>query len=378
MTVSYWRQATTSAPMRADVCIIGAGIAGLSSALWLSRRGLRTIVVERHTIGHGASSRNAGFLMRGAAENYAEAIDQLGRQTARHVWQLTEQNLALLRAEGAEGLSSYQRVPSCLIAFDEKEATQLRKAATHLREDGFDTTWVESGTDTLWRRAAPLGGLINPHDGACNPVELLAMLRAKLDIPVLENQEVVALEPDGAGIRVVGTSVQVVAPRVLVCTNAFAPGLLPELTDHITPRRGQMLAAHAPDVRLDAAYYVNRGSEYIRQAADATIVVGGCRTLFADAEVGLEDRTTRDVQGAIEAFARRIIGDDLTVLARWSGPMGFSPDGLPLIGQVRPSIWFCGGFTGHGMSMAFITARDAVAAMLDGAPTPFDIDRVTR
>lgn len=376
MTISYWRRAATRAEMNADVCVVGAGITGLSSALWLGRRAVRTVLVERHTIGHGASSRNAGFLMRGAAENYAEAVRLYGRDTARRIWLFTEENLALLRAEGVETLPSYRRIPSCLVAFDEKEAAQLRTAANQLREDGFETSWVESGTDTMWRRAAPLGALINPSDGACNPVELLELIRASLDTPVVEHQEVLALEPADHGVRVITTDCVVNAARVLICTNAFTPTLLPELAPHITPRRGQMLAARAPDVRLDASYYVNHGSEYIRQAADGTIVVGGCRTHFADVEVGLEDCTTRQVQGAIEAFADRVIGPEYDIIARWAGPMGFSPDALPIVGEVRPNVWFCGGFTGHGMSMAFLTARDAVAAMLDGTEALFPFSRL--
>src|SRR5207244_9845848 len=103
-----------------------------------------------------------------------------------------------------------------------------------------------------------------------------------------------------------------------------------------------------------------------------------------------EDVTTPEVQGALEAFAAAMFDIDraaLNVVSRWSGAMGFSPDGLPLMGPVRVetdpepawepgSVWFCGGFTGHGMSMAWRTAHAAVGAMLDGSPNPFPLSRV--
>jgi glycine/D-amino acid oxidase-like deaminating enzyme len=59
----------------------------------------------------------------------------------------------------------------------------------------------------------------------------------------------------------------------------------------------------------------------------------------------------------------------IRVVARWAGTMGFSPDGMPLVGPVgaSDSVWFCGGFTGHGMSLAYRTGAGAVAAMLDGS-----------
>jgi len=381
MTVSYWRRSGRLGEIQADVCVIGAGIAGTGAALWLERRGVRVVVVERHAVGAGASSRNAGFLMRGAAENYAEAVRRHGLERARDVWRLTEENLALLRAEGIEALPGYRRVPSCLVAFDEGEAGQLRNATSRLREDGFDVGWVESGGDTMWTRASPLGGLVNPHDAACQPVELLAMLRSKLRAPVVEHQEVVGIRPEGEGVGVDLTDGVVHASKVLACTNAYASTLLPGLGEMVRPKRGQMLAARKQGVRLDCSYYVNRGSEYIRQTPDGTIVVGGCRTLFAEEEVGVVDETTSQVQGAIEAFAGRVIGEGYEVVARWAGIMGFSPDGLPLVGPVEGAwasgaVWFCGGFTGHGMSMAFVTAREAAGAMIDAEVTRFPLSRV--
>jgi glycine/D-amino acid oxidase-like deaminating enzyme len=68
----------------------------------------------------------------------------------------------------------------------------------------------------------------------------------------------------------------------------------------------------------------------------------------------------------------------LPITARWAGTMGFSPDGLPLIGPAggASSPWFCGGFTGHGMSMGYQAAHEAVDAMLDGREPMFSVARV--
>lgn len=70
----------------------------------------------------------------------------------------------------------------------------------------------------------------------------------------------------------------------------------------------------------------------------------------------------------IERYADELIGPGYEITARWSGTMGFSPDGMPMIGQVLGDrVWFCGGFTGHGMSLGFRTAQAAVDAMLGGS-----------
>ena len=67
------------------------------------------------------------------------------------------------------------------------------------------------------------------------------------------------------------------------------------------------------------------------------IVFGGCRTYHADKEVGYEDRTTPWVQDGIEKWARDMLGAGYEVLTRWAGTMGFSPDGLPMVGPDRDS-----------------------------------------
>lgn len=387
MTVSLWHR-SRSPETHCDCVVIGAGICGLSAALHLERRGVATVVVDRSRIGApgaGASSRNAGFLMRGAAENYAAAIRTYGRELARLVWRWTEENLAGLRAEGIEGLPGYAARPSCLLALEEQECKELRESVSLLREDGFAVEWLDGGEDDAWRNLHPLGGLLNPGDAACHPAHILHHLASKLRRPVREECPVIGLSGDGNGrIRVQTVTGDLLGARVLLCTNAYAPLLVPSLAGIITPRRGQVIAVRCDTrSRLDHSYYANYGYEYFRQVEPQVLLFGGCRRAFADAEIGYEDRTTPEVQGALESFAARTLAiprSRLEVIARWSGTMGFSPDGLPLIVPVegdweRGRVHFCGGFTGHGMSLAYRVAQDAIRALLEEAVPVLHVGR---
>jgi gamma-glutamylputrescine oxidase len=386
MSVSHWRRHKAPETIEADICIIGAGICGLSCALEAEAHSLRAIIIERSEIAAGASGRSAGFLMRGMAESYAAAADALGRDRARKAWQWSEENLSLLKADGAVSLPSFRNAPSCLLALTEADAADLERSAAMLREDGFAVEHPWQCDDTVFASGRVRAALLNPHDAAVNPVDLCRLLASKLRAPVIEGQEAHAIDAGDTAVIVRCPDVEVRAQQVIVCVNAWAGALLPQLAALVKPNRGQVLAArasHPRAVRLDASYYANRGADYLRQTPDGAIVVGGQRARFAAAERTDGDTTTPQVQHAIEAFARDLLGPDLEIVARWAGIMGFSPDGLPLIGPVAGGadgpgrIWFCGGFTGHGMSLARRAAREAVAAMLEGRQPEFPIDRFT-
>lgn len=349
--------------------MVGGGICGVSAALEAERLGASVVLLERQAIASGASGRNAGYLMRGMAESYAAAEHLLGRERARAVWAWSEENLRSLRALGAETTAGFADRPSCLLAFSEEEAAELRDSHRMLREDGFESGLVErgAGDDTLWRRADPLVGLVNPNDAVCQPVELVSMLAGRLrSAEVRTGVEVGRIEPEDGGVALLTSSGPVRARRVLICTNAHAAQLLPGLAGVISPRRGQMLAARASGVDLRYAYYLNRGDEYLRLGPGGELLMGGCRTHERADEAGEHGGVSRVVQDGLEAWLRRLATDDFEVSHRWSGTMGFSENGLPVVGPMAEDerVWVCAGFTGHGMSLGHLTATHAVRAML--------------
>lgn len=381
MTISLWHQTEHPERIGVDLAIIGGGIAGLSAALEASRLGQRVVLLERHTIGAGASGRNAGFLMRGAADNYAAAIEQHGRDRAADLWRLTEDNLAELRAEGVDRVPGYAPTPSCLLALSDEEADELRASIDLLRADGFAAEALPSDADDVAAHAGVRFGLVNPNDAVCHPMRLLEWLAAKRPEGSIRLGEVVnTIEPaaDGNRLCLRTNTLSIDTERVLVCANAWLPRLIPALAGTVVPNRGQMLALHAPSsaCRLSHAYYANHGGEYFRRVDEHTIIVGGCRRDHESEERTDSDATTPGVQRSLESFAEEILGQRFPVITRWAGTMAFTPDHLPITGPTAdPRVWVCGGFTGHGMSLGFTTARRTVDAMHDGSTPPFPAER---
>ena len=382
MSVSYWTRSPRPDVRDADLVIVGGGVCGLAAAVHAEARGLSVVVLEAAEVGAGASSRNAGFLMRGAAESYARAVQTWGHDRAAELWRFSEDNLRLLRGLGVESLPSYRPTPSCILALNEDEADELERSAEWLIRDGFAAALHkpvdDAASDNAWKTLAPRVGMVNPADASVDPDEVQRMLRGRLSTPVLERHEVIGWDADETCVTVRTRSLHVRAARVLLCVNAYAARLVPSLAGVVTPNRGQMIAVEAPNCRLDHAYYANFGSEYFRRTPEGVLVVGGFRTYYADQEAGYETQPAAPVQDELERFAARLLGRDrVDPLARWAGTMGFTADGLPLLGPIDddPRTWFCGGFTGHGMSLGVRTALAAIDAMHDGAPSPFPMDR---
>src|ERR1700704_5880439 len=79
-------------PDRADVLVVGGGITGVSLMHHLGKAGIDAVLVERNHLAAGASGRNAGFLLAGVADCYAEAVRIFGRARTRDIWSMTEEN----------------------------------------------------------------------------------------------------------------------------------------------------------------------------------------------------------------------------------------------------------------------------------------------
>jgi glycine/D-amino acid oxidase-like deaminating enzyme len=156
-----------------------------------------------------------------------------------------------------------------------------------------------------------------------------------------------------------------------LCTNAYAPLLHPYFESKVVPTRGQVLRTEPLGTMLFGQMcYCDYGYEYFRQLPDTSILLGGWRHHFREAEVGYEDRVTADIQGGLEGFLLKYFPEaaNLRVTHRWSGTMGFSMDGIPLVGSLpdMPNVYFAVGFTGHGLGFGLATSERLAARMLFG------------
>jgi gamma-glutamylputrescine oxidase len=340
-----------------DAAVVGAGVTGLSCALTLAEAGRCVRVYEARTIASGASGRNGGFALRGGVMPYDRARKRLGADAAAGLWRLTERTLD--RMEGLAG-DALRRVGSLRLAADEQERAELAVEYEALRADEFAAEWVDEPAGRLAGRYA--GALVHPRDGALQParwVRRLARQAADRGVEIRERERVASLDGLAADV-------------VVVATDGYPSGLLGNLDGLVQPIRAQVVVTEPLAEQLyGRPHYARRGFDYWQQLPDRRLVIGGRRDVDLKSEATSEEATTPEVQAALEALIRELVGRRPAITHRWSGIFGMSPDDLPLAGAVpgREGVWVSRGYSGHGNVLG-LACGDLVAKAILGRREP--------
>ena len=336
--------------------MIGGGVTGCSCALTLAERGVRVRLYEAREIAGGASGRNGGFALRGAAAPYDEVRRDLGDEGARLVMELTER--ALDRMEELAG-DAFRRVGSLRLAFDGGERAALRREHDALRDQGFAVEWVDELGPPLDRLYQ--GAILHPRDGALQParwVRRLAVHAANAGAEIREGERVTIEELD--------------ADAIVVASDGFIPQLLPELPVRAT--RGQVLATEALRARLyERPHYARGGYDYWQQLPDGRLVIGGNRDASLSTEETDVEETTSPIQDRLDAHVEQLVGYGPRVTDRWAGIWGTTPDLMPLVGEVRDGVWVAGGYSGHGNALGLACGDLVARAILGERPPELEI-----
>jgi gamma-glutamylputrescine oxidase len=370
-TVSYWLANPRGAefPPAADVrragaVIAGGGIAGWSLAYWLREKGIDALVVDPDEMPAGASARNAGFLLAGTSSSYSAAVERWGRALARETESLSWANRdGLLSRIIASHEVEYEPAGSWRLAESEDEEAELRRSLELLHEDGFDSyAWVErEEARRVLGGARFFGGLAQSRDGALHPLRLVAAI-ARESGQRRMHARVTAFDSTGDDVVVTTDRGEVRTGRLFLATNAYLAQLLGQKA-RVQPVRAQVLVTEPLDrIVWPRPVYSHYGFFYFRQLPDLRLLLGGARHLHEAEEVGFADITTETLQSSLVDYLESLGMSGLKVDYRWSGVMGFTEDGLPrmhaLGGDER--IQLLAGFNGHGVGMAFESARRVI------------------
>ena len=384
-------------PAEADVVVIGGGVAGCSAAYQLAKRGKRVVLLELRGICSGASGRNAGMTGSGSA---------MHSRVGRAVYALSSANMRLMRDELPSELAPADN-PNGREDFDLRLPGTLDIATTEEMWEHHVTTvealqWLDLDARLLDRYEvkqlvpvvsdAIIGAKFAANSGHLWPFKLVHALAngarrhgAQLH-PWTPAQEIVIRNGVVAGVRTArGT---IATDTAVVATNAWTPLILPGLPEGaVVPARGQILVTQPVAPIIPHPFGTNFDKEYGRQTASGQLLCGGFRRLDQDEGLGhyAERAWAASIAGCAGCLARLFpaVGP-LRVVRAWAGIMGFTADGLPLLGpyDAARGLYVDAGFNGGGFSWALATGKALAQLIVDGETefdlSPFNSNRFAR
>jgi gamma-glutamylputrescine oxidase len=339
----------------ADVCVVGLGGSGLSCVTELRRLGARVVGIDAGMVAGGAAGRNGGFLLAGAARFHHAAVAEYGRERALAIYRLTLGEIDRIAAETPEAV---RRTGSLRIAASAEEVDDCRRQLQAMREDGLPAEWYEGAEGE---------GLLVPTDAVFDPLlrcRLLAQRELAAGSRLFEHSPAVELSPDAVRTPVGGVR----CGRVIVAVDGGLDRVVPALAGRVRTARLQMVAtAPLPEVRFPRPVYMRYGYEWWQQLPDGRIALGGFRDQGGDGEWTHDAEPCDAVQRLIGGFLRDMLGIDAPITHRWAASVGYTDDGLPVLAEVEPGLWACGGYSGHGNAIGAICGRAAAQLALTGA-----------
>jgi glycine/D-amino acid oxidase-like deaminating enzyme/nitrite reductase/ring-hydroxylating ferredoxin subunit len=344
-----------------DVCIVGAGITGLTAARILKRSGMTVAVVEALSIGGGETGHTTAHLATHHDLYYGDTISKFGEDEARMI--LESRRAAITQIEELitdDGIScGYERVPAYLYGEDSSSARELQRELEACQRIGMHAEWVETMPVSY-----PITGAIRfPNQAQFHPLEYLRGIAERVTgngSYLFEHTRVTNVD-SGSPCRVHTPNGTITCKHVIYATNApiNATGLL---ITKVAAYRTYAMAFRIDPASAPLALLWDTGDPYhyvrTHRAGDVTfLIVGG-----EDHKVGTHENEApmapNDENAAwarIEGWTRGrfVVGE---IAAKWSGQVLEPADGLPYIGKYDDHVWVATGFSGDGMTNGTMAA----------------------
>ena len=355
--------------VRADVCVVGGGYAGLSAALHLAEAGRDVVLVEANRVGWGASGRNGGQLAATPRAEMADHVAALGRDDARHVWNIAMAANALVRELIARHAIDCDLSDGVLeLAWKPAHAHALEAWAEEAARD-----WGHPDIRAVAKSALPAltgteryhGGVLDMAAGHLHPLRLaLGLARAAVaaGVRLHERSRVTRL---AEGLVETGAG-RVEAEHVILACNGYLDGLVPAVARRSMPINNFVVASaplpEATIARIDPQRIAMADTKFVlnywRTTPDRRLIWGGGESYSR--------RFPRDIAGLVRAKMAEVhprLAHDLKITHAWGGTLAITGRRMPAFQRIGRSCLAISGWSGSGVHMAVMGGRIAAEAV---------------
>ncbi|TDR73498.1 NAD(P)/FAD-dependent oxidoreductase [Paludibacterium purpuratum] len=367
--------------LETDVCIVGAGLTGLTTALTLAENGIRAVVLEGALVGFGASGRNGGQVLHGFACPQTRLARQLGDDGARLCWALSLAGVAALK----------ERVERHNIDCDlhwgyvtvAENARQLRALADWrqaLHGQGYPRTTLLTGADLREEIDSPayIGGL---HDSGCGHLHplryTLGLARAAVaqGAQLFERTRVSRIDEDTRGVIVhTAGGGTIRADRLILACNVDIGALKPGLARRFLPVASHIVATAPLPAELrsrllpreaavcDSRHVLN----YFRLSSDGRLLFGGRLKRPQADQAGIRAERRAEMARIFPELG------EVAIDYSWGGYIDMGLNKVPQFGRLGQRILYAQGFAGHGVALTGI-AGQLMARAIEEDNAGFDL-----
>jgi glycine/D-amino acid oxidase-like deaminating enzyme len=356
----------------ADICVVGAGLAGLTVALEAARLGASVVVLEGRHVGWSASGALLGTVMPGFGLGLQDLIARIGLEDAKELWDLSKEGAEYVRAQATE-----QQMPGIAVTDGVLEVSNVDVGDRLISElqmlgEDFGTEvegWQIDQVRAQLKTDRYFHGIYFPKafqiDGR-KYVHGLAALATRAGARIFEDTPVVGIDASGIRKRIVTPSARLRASHIVLAGNVHLGAPSRRLSETLLPVwRYAGITEPLGDRLSDAIAF--KGSVMDTDGVDQFRIVDGGRLMWASPETTWDARP----RGQAAGIARRIrtifpqLGR-VQIEDVWGGVIGQTVHGMPQVGQLRRGLWVASGFGRQGLATSAMAGQLIARSILWG------------